>query len=247
MKRFLTIICVAAFSGMALSAQEMSDTIKTETKDTIVVIVKHENGGNFFERTGKPFKKGYKAIENAFVDGYQAVEDAFVKPFVDTVSTSRMYRKHYRADIGLSWSNPNTWGITTSHGYSFGNGLYVGGGVGFAAELTRSTISRSISDELDPEYSYTPESSWKATYLVPVFAEIKYSFINMLASPFVSLRAGSYADITNTGLRALVNPAIGIDISRFSIKVGYEYQLGFWEYGKDISSHQVKCGIGFTF
>ena len=49
----------------------------------------------------------------------------------DTVSTSRMYRKHYRADIELSWTNPNIWGITSSHGYSFGNGLYVGGGVGF--------------------------------------------------------------------------------------------------------------------
>ena len=54
----------------------------------------------------------------------------------DTISTSRMYARKYRADIELSWSNPNTWGITSSHGYSFGNGLYVGGGAGSALSCT---------------------------------------------------------------------------------------------------------------
>ncbi|MBQ7811117.1 MAG: hypothetical protein IJ394_01010 [Bacteroidales bacterium] len=224
MKRFMTILCAALVSGAALSAQETADTSKTETTDTLVIIVRHEKAGGFFERTGKPFRKGYKAVENAFTNGYQAVEDAFVQPFTDTVSTSRMYRKHYRADIGLSWTNPNIWGITSSHGYSFGNGLYVGGGFGFAAEMSKST-----------------------TYLVPVFADVKYSFINKLASPFVSLRAGSYADITNTGLRAFVNPAVGIDISRFSINVGYEYQVGFWKYGLGEDSHRIRLGVGFTF
>ena len=247
MKRFMTILCAALVSGAALSAQETADTINVGTKDTLVVIVKHEKTGSFFERAGRPFKKGYEAVENAFVDGYQAVEDAFVQPFTDTISTSRMYRKHYRADIELSWTNPNIWGITSSHGYNFGNGLYVGGGVGFAAELTKSPVARTVSDEVDPEYSYTPESNWNATYLVPVFADIKYSFINMLASPFVSLKAGSYADITNTGLRAFVSPAVGVDISRFSIKVGYEYQVGFWKYGRGEDSHRIKLGVGFTF
>lgn len=108
----MTIFCAIALFGASLSAQEA---------DTLVVIVKPDNSGNtFFEKVGKPFKKGYKAVENAFVE-----------PFTDTVSTSRMYARKYRADIELSWSNPNTWGITSSHGYSFGNGLYVGGGAGF--------------------------------------------------------------------------------------------------------------------
>lgn len=224
MKRFLIIIFAAAFSGAALSAQN----VDSATKDTLVVIIKHDNNGNtFFEKVGKPFRKGYKAIENGVTSGYQTVEDAFVEPFTDTVSTSRMYRKHYRADIELSWSNPNTWGITSSHGYSFGNGLYVGGGAGFTAEF--------IAGQESP------------TYLVPVFADVKYSFLNTLASPFVSLKAGGYADVTNTGIRTFANPAVGIDIGRFSIKVGYEYRLGCWKYGKGISSHQVKCGVGFTF
>ncbi len=173
----------------------------------MVVIVKHDrNRNSFFEKVGKPFRKGYKAVEEGAASGYQAVEDAFVKPFADTVSTSRMYRRHYRADIELSWSNPNTWGITSSHGYSSGNGLYVGGGAGFAAEFIANQAS--------------------AAYLIPVFADVKYSFMNKLASPFVSLKAGGYADVTNTDMRTFANPAVGVDIGRFSVKVGYEYRLG---------------------
>ena len=176
-------------------------SLSAQEADTLVVIVKHDDSGNkFFEKVGKPFS--------------------------DTISTSRMYARKYRADIELSWSNPNTWGITSSHGYSFGNGLYVGGGAGFAAEWNGK-------DE--------------PLYLVPVFADVKYSFINRLASPFVSLKGGAYADITNSGLRTFANPAVGVDIGRFSIKVGYEYQLGCWGNGDGVHTHQVKCGVGFTF
>lgn len=246
MKRFMTVFCAALVSGAALSAQEAdttaAQTAATSKTDTIVVIVKHEYpehdttvhhvfsdaANRLFEKTGKPVKKGYKAVEKAFVDGYQAVEDAFVTPFTDTVSTSRMYRRHYRADIELEWANPMFWGITSSHGFSFGNGLYVGGGAGFTADFT-------AKDDSEP------------TFLVPVFADIKYSMVDMLGSPFVSLRAGGYADVTNSGLRTFVNPAIGVDIGRFSIKVGYEYQLGFYGYGNGEDRHRVKCGLGFTF
>lgn len=142
---------------------------------------------------------------------------------------SIMYRQGYRPDIELSWSSPASWGISTSQGYSFGNGLYLGGGTGFAAEF------ESFEMKDNP------------TYLVPVFADIKYSFINSTATPFVSLKAGSYVDVTNSGLRAYANPAVGLDAGRFSIKFGYEYQLGFWGHGSDQTKHCFKFGFGFTF
>lgn len=71
--------------------------------------------------------------------------------------------------------------------------------------------------------------------------------VNGKDTPFVSLKAGGYADVTNTGIRTFANPAVGVDISRFSIKVGYEYRLGCWRFGEGISSHHLKCGLGFTF
>ena len=143
------------------------------------------------------------------------------------------YDRGYRADIELSWANKSVWGISSSHGFSFGNGLYVGGGAGFGAELTKNTD--------------TSESNWNASYFVPVFADIKYSFSKRLAAPFVSLKGGAIADITNKGIRTFANPAVGLDIARFSLKVGYEYQLGFWGHLDGKHMHNVKLGVAYTF
>ena len=81
------------------------------------------------------------------------------------VGTNVNYRNGYRADIELSCIIPHTWAITSSHGYSFGNGLYVGGGAGFSAEFL-------------PDYNTMP------SYIAPVFADLKYSFINRLQVRF---------------------------------------------------------------
>ena len=210
MKRILTIICAIAFSGAALSAQNNADTIRVNRNgaDTLVIIVKVKQSAK-------------KEMRHAEKDQRPA--------YMVNVGNNR----GYRADIELSWADKSVWSITSSHGFSFGNGLYVGGGAGFGAELTKQTE--------------TPESSWDASYFVPVFADIKYSFTKTLASPFVSLRGGAIADITNLGVRTFASPAVGLDIARFSLKVGYEYQLGFWGHldGKHI--HNVKLGVAYTF
>ena len=61
-----------------------------------------------------------------------------------------------------------------------------------------------------------------------------------------ALTAQNNAD-TNKGIRTFANPAVGLDIARFSLKVGYEYKLGFWGHldGKHI--HNVKLGVAYTF
>lgn len=138
------------------------------------------------------------------------------------------YRRAYRANIELGASLERKFNITTSHGFSFGNGLYVGGGVGFGAEF-------------NPDLKATP------TYLVPLFADIKYSFMKTLATPFVSMKGGAMADITNSGIRTFANPAVGVDIARFSLQLGYEYQLGFCGAGNGKHLHAVMFGLGYTF
>ena len=158
------------------------------------------------------------------------------------------YDRGYRADIELSWANKSVWGISSSHGFSFGNGLYVGG-AGFGAELTKNPVAAAcVADNvIDPEYSYTPESNWNGSYFVPVFADIKYTFTKTLVAPFVSMKGGAIADITNKGLRTFANPAVGLDIARFSLKAGYEYQLGFWGHLDGKHMHNVKLGVAYTF
>ncbi len=157
------------------------------------------------------------------------------------------YEKGYRADVELSWGESSIWGISSSHGFSFGNGLYVGGGAGFSAELLRKSVAAPAREVIDPEFSYTPESNWNASYFVPVFADIKYSFLKDLVTPFVSMKGGAIADITNTGIRTFANPSVGLDIARFSLMVGYEYQLGFWGHLDGVHSHRIKAGIAYTF
>ena len=212
MKRILTIICAIAFSGAALSAQ--NDTIKVSRNgsDTLVIVVKEK------QSIDRQARKEQRLAEKAQKPAYMI---------------NVGYNRGYRADIELSWANKSVWGITSSHGFSFGNGLYVGGGAGFGAELFKK--------------AKTPESNWNASYFVPVFADIKYSFTKTQVAPFVSMKGGAIADITNKGIRTFANPAVGLDIARFSLKVGYEYQLGFWGHldGKHI--HNVKLGVAYTF
>ncbi len=212
MKRILTIICAIAFSGAALSAQ--NDTIKVSRNgsDTLVIVVKDK------QSIDRQAKKEQRLAEKAQKPAYMVNEG---------------YNRGYRADIELSWANKTIWGITSSHGFSFGNGLYVGGGAGFGAELTKK--------------AKTPESNWNPSYLVPVFADIKYSFTKAQVAPFVSMKGGAIADITNKGIRTFANPAIGLDIARFSLKVGYEYQLGFWGHLDGKHMHNVKLGVAYTF
>ena len=214
MKRILTIICAIAFSGVVLSAQNHTDTIKVNRNesDTLVIIIKEK------QSIDRQVRKEQRLAEKAQKPAYMV---------------NVGYNRGYRADIELSWADKSLWGISSSHGFSFGNGLYVGGGAGFGAELTKNAV--------------TPESNWNASYLVPVFSDIKYSFLRTLATPFVSLKGGAVVDITNRGLRTYANPAIGLDIARFSLEVGYEYQLGFWGHLDGKHMHNVKLGLVYTF
>ena len=228
MKRILTIICVIAFSGAALLAQNNADTIRVNRNgsDDLVIIVKEK------QSIDRQAKKEQRLAEKAQKPAYMVNEG---------------YNRGYRADIELSWADKSVWGITSSHGFSFGNGLYIGGGAGFGAEITKNTTASIVHDVTGQEYSYTPESSWNASYFVPVFADIKYSFTKTLTSPFVSLKGGAVADISNKGIRTFANPAVGLDIARFSLKVGYEYQLGFWGHLDGNHMHNVKLGVAYTF
>ena len=53
--------------------------------------------------------------------------------------------------------------------------------------------------------------------------------------------------MTNVGIRYFVAPSIGVDIARFAIKVGYEYQVGVWNNSLGVNRHNVVSGVAFTF
>ena len=58
-----------------------------------------------------------------------------------------------------------------------------------------------------------------------------------------ALSAQNSAD-TIKGIQTFANPSIGVDIARFSLIVGYEYQLGFWGYFDGNHLHKAKSASG---
>ena len=43
-----------------------------------------------------------------------------------------------------------------------------------------------------------------------------------------------------------INPAIGLDIDRYSIIFGYEMMNGVWKHCEGTNNHYFKAGIGIT-
>ena len=129
------------------------------------------------------------------------------------------YKKGYRADVELGtsiYSNAHPvklgYTVSTSHGYCFGNGLYVGGGTGifYDSSMAHSTNKKYVCS-------------------LPVFADVKYSFVDKGASPFFELKGGGYFDCSDRGAGYFVRPAIGLDVKQFSISVGVDYKTVFYE------------------
>lgn len=121
-------------------------------------------------------------------------------------------QKGYVGNVGASVSPSFGIGadLFTSHGYSFGNGLWMGGGTGLAFPSAYDVF-------------------------LPLFTEVKYTFMaDKMASPFVSAKLGFMTNLDET--LTILNPAFGVDLGRFSIfaNVGLglvsmrTYSLGFY-------------------
>ena len=133
------------------------------------------------------------------------------------------------ADIAVSTSISEQYTLSTSHGFSFGNGLYVGGGVGFTAETF-------LNFEDAPHY------------LVPLFADVKYTFLNKRVSPFVSARVGGVFNTEYKMNRMLINPMVGINVRHFTVGLGYELQHAFKGVIENSASmNNVHLRVGYTF
>lgn len=120
---------------------------------------------------------------------------------VKNTSHKRGYK--FNAELGLGIKEQMYF--STSHGYNFGNGLFVGGGASFMAEWGENYF------EGDPNM------------ITPVYGEIKYTPFNTLVSPYIDFRTGAAIDITNKKVRMMIAPSIGIDLACVSLGIGYTW------------------------
>lgn len=121
------------------------------------------------------------------------------------MNRSYLYNRGYKANIQASVlfaNNSELSSISSSHGYSFGNGLYLGGGTGIV-------------------YSPLRKLNVRNQIIIPFFGVIKYSFLkNAIVSPFVDLVAGGAYNYSSYGTGYLLKPSVGLDVWRFSASVG---------------------------
>lgn len=94
-------------------------------------------------------------------------------------------------------ASPIGIGITTSHGYSFGNGLWMGGGI-----------------SLECRFDQNPS--------IPVFADVKYALDCSKVDPFVSCKIGLCVWQLGSQVVGYCSPSFGIDYDRWSFFISYE-------------------------
>lgn len=135
-------------------------------------------------------------------------------------NANRHFDKGYTADIQLHVSAINAFHITSSHGYNFGGGFYLGGGAGFGAEWEGEGVEG------------TPH------YVPSLFVDARWSMLNKKVSPFVDVKATQYIDLTAGATNYGVTPSVGLDINRFSLGVGYAIR-------GDKSGWRVAFGFAF--
>ncbi|MGI5847573.1 MAG: hypothetical protein ACOX5T_06075 [Candidatus Cryptobacteroides sp.] len=121
-------------------------------------------------------------------------------------SSNHLYSEGYKSNVQISAMFHDSQMISTlstSHGYGFGNGLFVGGGTGI---IYNPTYGNGVKNRIQ----------------IPIFGEVKYSFLNKKVSPFVDLKAGGLFDYSAYGVGYVLKPSVGVDFWKLSLCAGIE-------------------------
>lgn len=139
----------------------------------------------------------------------------------DKELVNRHFKVGYTANVELSATDVTMFHITSSHGYSFGHGLYLGGGAGFGAEWGAEGVEG------------TPH------YVPSLFLNARWSALNDTVSPFVDVKALQYIDLAEGAARYGVSPTVGLDMGRFSLGIGYAIRFE--------RENAMQVSVGFVF
>ena len=107
-----------------------------------------------------------------------------------------------RRSVDPEYSGPGLreiFALTTTHGWSDGKGLFVGGGIGVGAD-------------------------YLGLVTIPVFVQLKYGFMpEKSCSPFVGAKFGGMfsVDEFDTDNSLMIKPGIGLDFYRFTLELNY--------------------------
>lgn len=123
---------------------------------------------------------------------------------------NNVFKKGYRGDVsmgGIIGVNKDVRNdavsLSTTHGYSYGDGFYIGAGAG---------VNILFSEGVN----------------IPVFAVGKYNFIDNNISPFVDCRIGAEILIQDedSGIAFITSPGFGIDFRKLTLRAAYLCEAG---------------------
>lgn len=143
---------------------------------------------------------------------------------VTSAQNNRAFEKGYRGNVSLTGNVGINKGfinngieLTTSHGYNFGDGMYMGGGVG---------LNISMNEYVD----------------VPVFFDMKYNILDWKISPYMDCRLGAVIMADADTFAFMVSPGVGFDYKKMSFRVGYKCEAGY-----AFKLHTISLGASFNF
>lgn len=228
MKKIIAMIAAIAAAGSAAFAQSATTT-KVERPDSVTVVSSPE--GLSVTISGSKDNPSYSyttSIESGNVRSHQtSTVDFFSEAAAEMASRLPLYRKGYVADVefGATVKSPMAYTISTTHGYSLGNGLMIGGGIGLNVE--------------DWHYYYAEAYTYDYTFTVPVYLATKYSFLNRKVSPYVALKGGFVVDIADMSVGHFFRPAVGMDWKKLSFAINYDWNM--------IAYNRMNIGLGRNF
>lgn len=232
------MIAAIAAAGSAAFAQSATTTT-VERPDSVTVVSSPEGlSVTIFGSKDNPDYRYTTSIESGNVRSHQtSTVDFFSEAAAEMASRLPLYRKGYVADVefgatvnadmefGATGKSPMAYTFSTTHGYSLGNGLMIGGGIGLNVE--------------DWHYYYAEAYTYDHTFTVPVYLATKYSFLNRKVSPYVALKGGFVVDIVDMSVGHFFRPAVGMDCKKLSLAINYDWNM--------IAYNRMNIGLGRNF
>lgn len=148
---------------------------------------------------------------------------------------SPVFRKGYsgNAELGIMAKEYPYGTLSTTHGYSFGNGWFIGGGASFQSGLyPRMYASPEKRDPaLNPDGTVvtTPSSSseqYEGGFLLGAHFDARYAFRNKRFTPFLEVKTGVTYDLHLEALGSFIEPSVGVAYRRFAVSAGLNTHFG---------------------
>ena len=145
---------------------------------------------------------------------------------------SRFHLRGYsgNAELGIIAKEYPYGSISTTHGFNFGNGWFIGGGAAFQSGLYPRIYSYPVPAEPAEGYAIVSgrpdKEQFEGGFLLRGYFDARYACRNARFTPFVDLKAGVTYDLALEAPGGFILPSVGVAYGRFSLSAGLDMHLG---------------------